>query len=389
MRISHNTFFDLGVGSINNQLASLVRTQQQAATGRRILTPADDPVASAAVVELDRSLNTTNQYLENIGNARSTLSLEESVVANIGRVLQEARQTVVSAGNAALSSSDRATLATTLRSNYNELLGLANSQDGQGNYLFSGFATDTKPFTQGSGAAVYAGDQGQRKLQITPSRQIEISDSGQDLFRPGVAGQDVFATIENFITALTNGTSNAPVTTATASVAGTITTSVAPNAVTPVAAVTLTYSTTGPALTTSSADPAFNGLTFDNLSTPPFTLGQAITVNGVSFTIGGTPVDGDTFTINPSPIATALRELDNAQSNALRVQTNIGSRLNELDSTQITDDDAALQYEQALSNLRDVDLVKALTDLTRLQTSLEAAQRSFVNIQGLSLFNYL
>jgi len=81
--------------------------------------------------------------------------------------------------------------------------------------------------------------------------------------------------------------------------------------------------------------------------------------------------------------------LDNALNNALRVQSTIGSRLNELDSTEITDDDAALQYEEALSNLRDVDLVKALSDLTRLQTSLEAAQRSFVNIQGLSLFNYL
>lgn len=387
MRISHNTFFDLGVSSINNQLASLVRTQQQAATGRRILTPADDPVASAAVVELDRSLNTTNQYLENIGNARGALSLEESVVANIGRVLQEARQTVVSAGNSALSSSDRATLATVLRSNYNELLSLANSRDGQGNYLFSGFATSTQPFTQTTGAAVYAGDQGQRKLQITPSRQIEISDSGQDLFKAGVAGQDVFASIENFITALGNGTSATAISTTTGAANtgnSSIATAVTSSAVTPQAAVTLTYNLGTNTFTTASNDPAWN-----NVALGPYTSGQGDIINGVTFTISGVPANGDTFTINPNAIATALLGLDAAQSNALRVQTNIGSRLNELDSTEITDDDAVLQYEETLSNLRDVDLVRALSDLTRLQTSLEAAQRSFVNIQSLSLFNFL
>jgi len=385
MRISHNTFFDLGVSSINNQLAALVRTQQQAATGRRILSPSDDPVASAAVVELDRSLNTTNQYLENIGNARSTLSLEESVVANIGRVLQDARQTVVSAGNAALSSSDRATLATTLRSNYNELLSLANSRDGQGNYLFSGFASNTQPFTQTAGAAVYAGDQGQRKLQITPSRQIEISDSGQDLFKAGVASQDPFTAIENFITALGNGAIGSQVTTSTGSAntgTGSITTSTSASATPPQSLVTLTYNSGATTFTTVSQDPTWNNLTF------AYTSGQANTVNGVTFTISGAPNNTDKFTINNATDA-ALGGLDNALNNALRVQSTIGSRLNELDSTEITDDDAALQYEEALSNLRDVDLVKALSDLTRLQTSLEAAQRSFVNIQGLSLFNYL
>jgi len=205
MRISTNTLFELGVNSINSQLTELVRTQQQVASGRRILTPSDDPVASSAVVETERSLSITTQHLQNISNARSTLSLEESVTSSINRVYQQARQTVVSAGNAALNDTDRATLATTLRSNYDELLSLANSRDGQGDYLFAGFKTNTPPFTQTTGAAIYAGDQGQRKLQITPSRQIDISDSGQNLFKPGGAGSDPFEAIENFITALTAG----------------------------------------------------------------------------------------------------------------------------------------------------------------------------------------
>lgn len=386
MRISSNTFFELGVNSINSQLSGLVKTQQQISSGRRILTPSDDPVASSAVVETSQSLNVTTQHLENIVSARSTLNFEESVTASINRVYQQARQTIISAGNPTLNSADRATLATTLRSNYDELLSLANSRDGQGNYLFSGFATNTPPFSQTTGPAVYAGDQGQRKLQITPSRQIDISDSGQALFKPGVNGSDPFAIIENFITALGSGTPNSQVTTsvgtANTGTAG-ITTSVSNPATLPQSSVTLTYTTTpAAAFTTVSADPAWNGLTF------LYTSGAPNTVNGVTFTISGAPNVADAFTIaNASD--TALLGLDAAQNNTLRIQTTIGSRLNELDSTEVTGQDASLQYQTTLSNLRDVDFTRAISDLTRQQTGLEAAQKSFISIQNLNLFKLL
>lgn len=388
MRISSNTLYDLGVNTISSQLTSLVKTQQQISTGRRILTPSDDPVASSAALGTDNALNVTKQYLENIGNARSTLSLEESVVSNIKNVFQDARQTIVSAGNASLSAADRASLATSLRSNYNELLSLANSKDGQGNYFFSGFSTNTQPFTQTSGAAVYAGDQGQRKLPITPTRQIDVSDSGQDLFRPGVAGADPFAAIENFITALGNGSIGNQVTAGTGSANtgnATISTAVSASATPPTAPVTLTYDLTNTRFTTVSQDPAWNNLTL------PYTSAQTTTINGVSFTISNGSIalgNGDTFTIDNATNA-ALGGIDTALNNTLRVQSSIGSRLNELDSTETTNQDLSLQYQTTLSNLRDVDFTRAISDLTRQQTSLEAAQKSFLSIQGLSLFKLL
>ena len=385
MRISTNTLFELGVGSINSQLTALVKTQQQISTGRRILTPSDDPVASAAAVETDRSLNVTTQHLQNIANARSTLSLEESVVSSIARVYQNARQTIISAGNAGLSAADRATLATTLRSNYDELLSLANSRDGQGEYLFAGFSTSSQPFTQSSGPAVYAGDQGQRKLQITPSRQIDISDSGQNIFKPGINGSDPFAALEQFITALGNGPIAAQVTTTSGARntgGASISTAVTSTATPPQSVVSFTYDATLTRFTSVSQDPAWNNLTL------PYTSGQATTINGVSFTISGSPNTGDSFTLN-NATDSALGGIDTALNNALRVQSTIGSRLNELDSTETTGRDTSLQYQITLSNLRDVDFTKAISDLSRQQAGLEAAQKSFVSIQGLSLFNLL
>lgn len=299
MRISTSMLYDLGVSSINTQMAQLLKTQQQVATGRRILAPADDPVGAATALENEKSLGVVNQYVSNIGSARSSLSLEETVLSNVGQVLQNARQDVVNGGNPTLSAANKTALATSLRSAYDQLLSLANSRDGQGNYMFSGFKTGTQPFTQSSGAGVYAGDQGQNKLQISASRQIPITDSGQDVFKPGVAGSDPFATIETFITALNSGT------------------------------------------------------------------------------------------VTSSDLTTALNGIDSAMNNVLRVRSAVGTRQNELDSTEITNQDSATQYQSLISQLRDVDYTKAISDLTRQQTGLQAAQKSFTTVQGLSLFNYL
>ena len=299
MRISTSMLYDLGVSSINNQMSQLLKTQQQVATGRRILTPEDDPVGAATALENEKSLGVVSQYVNNIGSARSSLSLEEAVLSNVGQVLQNARQDVVNGGNPTLSAANKTALATSLRSAYDQLFSLANSRDGQGNYMFSGFKAGTQPFTQSTGAGVYVGDSGQNKLQISASRQISISDSGQEVFKPGVTGSDPFATIENFISALNSGT------------------------------------------------------------------------------------------VTSANLTTALTGIDTALNNVLRVRTAVGTRQSELDSTEIANQDSATQYQAIISQLRDVDYTKAISDLTRQQTGLQAAQKSFVTVQGLSLFNYL
>ena len=286
MRISSSSVYEAGVTSLNDQLAKLVKTQQQIATGRRIISPEDDPAGAALALEEEKALGVVNQYVDNIARARSKLSLEETVLTSSTSVLQNARQLVVNAGNPTLSSANRAALATSLRSHYDELLSQANSKDGQGGYLFAGYKSSTQPFTQTTGAGTYAGDQGQLKLQISASRQLAISDSGQDVFNPGVSGSDIFATLETFITALNSGAA-----------------------------------------------------------------------------------------ITASDLNTALTQIDTAANNVLQIRASVGTRLNELDATEGSNLDAAFQYESSLSNIRDLDYARAITDLTRQQTTLEAAQK--------------
>ena len=151
-----------------------------------------------------------------------------------------------------------------------------------------------------------------------------------------------------------------------------------------------------------------------------YTSGQAITFDGLTFDIKGKPADGDNFTVVPSTkqsvfttvtdFLKVLRQpgsgeagqaalnnvlnqvqsnVDNATDNVLSVRAAVGSRLKELDYLDSSGDDVDLQYNTTLSNLQDVDPVKAISLFTQQQTILDAAQKSFKGVTGLSLFNYI
>lgn len=399
MRIATSMIFDAGVANINKQWSSLLHLQQQVASGRRILTPSDDPVAAARALEVTQSSDILTQYATNQQNATSALGLAEAQLTSVNDMFARLKELTVQAGNATLSASDRKSIAFELRSRFDELLGIANAADGQGQHLFSGYMGDTKPFagTVESGVT-YSGDDGQRKLQVSATRMLEISDSGKDVFMRIRNGNGHFVTdyaAGNTGTGIIDGGSVVG-----NFVSDTYTISFAPSA------GGLDYTVTG----------AVSGV----VTTGAYRSGDAITFNGASVTITGTPAATDTFTVAPSTsqsvfttlgnlivalesntsqpaaaakytneIGFALRDLDQANDNILRVRSMIGSRMNELESLDSMNQDLQLQYQQTLSNLQDLDYAKAISDLTRKQTDLQAAQQSFAKISQLSLFDYI
>jgi flagellar hook-associated protein 3 FlgL len=298
MRISTQYLFESGGARISDLQSSLVKTQQQIATGTRILTPADDPVAAARALEVTQSQSINTQLSRNRQTAMTALTAEDSTLASVTNLLQSVQDTVTSAGNGTLSDVNRASLATTLQANLDQLVGLANTTDAQGNYVFSGYQSNTRAFVQTATGATYQGDSGQQLLQVDASRQMAIGNTGQSVFQGG--GQDVFQTIKSLVTLL---------------------------------------------------------------QTP------------------GAPA--------PATLATLSSSLNQSLNNVLTVRSSVGSRLNELDALNASGSDRDLQYSQTLSSLQDLDYAKAVTQLTQQQTTLQAAQQSFVKISGLSLFNYL
>ena len=175
--------------------------------GERLLSPSDDPDAATRVLNLNQIIDTTTQYQRNADFANTRLALEETVLTDIGELLQRSRELSVQANNASLSASDRRSIAFEVRANIDSLVQLANSRDASGEYLFSGFQTDTKPFSDdGLGNFSYAGDQGQRSLQIGARRNVTVGDSGVEVFMKvddGAGGVDsMFSMLYEFATDL-------------------------------------------------------------------------------------------------------------------------------------------------------------------------------------------
>lgn len=207
MRLSTSQIFNQAVTSMQTTQAELAKTQQQLSTGQKNLAPSDDPAAATRILDLNQVIETTDQFQRNADFADTRLTLEESVLTNVGDILQSIRELSVRANNDSLSASDRLAIAVEVRVNIDGLIQIGNSQDANGEYLFSGFKTDTEPFSHdGLGNFSYAGDQGQRNLQIGAKRQVAVGDSGENVFMrvdDGAGGvSSMFDTLYDFATDL-------------------------------------------------------------------------------------------------------------------------------------------------------------------------------------------
>lgn len=430
MRVSSGMIFDSGLATMQKQTASLLHTQQQVASGRRILTPSDDPVAASRALDVEQSKETNDQYLANQKTAGESLGLVENRLVSVGDLIQSVRTLAVQGGSAALTDRDRKSIATEMRQRFDELLGLANGADGSGQYQFSGYMGSTKPFSGTVETGVtYAGDEGQRQMQASSSRQIAVSNSGNDVFMRIRNGNGYFvtdATAGNAGTGVIDG--GAVLDPAKWGSAGnnknfTIRFAVDNAVVPPVTTYDIVDNVSGNSLLTGAAPGAAP-------YPRTFAPGQAISLKsqgaepafdyGAQLIISGQPATGDTFTVNASSsqsvfstigslitaletassttngntllsnrIGSALTNLDQASDNVLRVRASIGARMNELDSLGSAGEDLGLQYQQTLSRLQDVDYAAAITQLTQQQNNLDAAQKSFMKVTGLSLFNLL
>lgn len=204
MRISTSQMFQQGVTNMLNKQAELAKTQQQVSTGDRILSPSDDPSASTRILELNQAIETNSQYQRNADYADARLGVEESVLTNINDQLQRVRELSIQAINDTLTVEDRGSIASEAKQILDSLMQLANTRDSNGEYIFAGYQTGSEPFsTDGLGNFTFAGDQGQRQLQIGTSRQVAIADSGSEVFMKvddGAGGtSSVFDAVYDFI----------------------------------------------------------------------------------------------------------------------------------------------------------------------------------------------
>lgn len=422
MRISSSTIYTTNVANMNNLEAQIAQTQQQISTGIRILNPAMDPVGAATAIELNQASAVNTQYGTNNTAAQNTLSLSESTLQGVTTLLQSAYTDAVNAGNGTLTTSDRQSLATDLQGQLQQLIGLSNSTDGTGNYLFSGSKGSTQPFVSTAAGVVYQGDSMQRNIQVSPTRQIPTTNPGSDIFMNIRNGNGTFtadpATAAMTLSANANisgtgttvtvastsalvpgmpisgggfpaGTTVASITNGTTFVASqpaalangqtiqfgganTGTGVISAGAVTNPALYNgnnyqLTFSVVGGATTYSVTDvtnPAAP-VAVAGQTNVAYTSGNAISFNGIQVQVTGAPANGDVFSVSPSSNQSIFSTLSNL-INTLKSPAAPGGA-----SFSQSVSDAMVNINQGLNNILSVraSMGARMNELSALQNT--------------------
>ncbi|HYE85662.1 MAG TPA: flagellar hook-associated protein FlgL [Vicinamibacterales bacterium] len=396
-RVSTATVFSQSTTQILRQQSQVARAQLELSSGRKIITAKDDPVAAGIAETLDRSLAEINRWGANANLATNRLQREEEAIRQVGLRVQRLRELAVQSNNGIQSPQSLSGLVVEMRQIREDLVQLANTSDGLGRYLFGGTLDGSPPFVKdAAGAVTYVGDQNQRFIEIGPETLVADGDPGSEVFQRIKSGD------------------------------GTITLGQGANTGT-------AYFTSSGFIDRSQWDGGSYQIDFLNgdytitdtinnvaIATGTYVEGEAITFRGVQLTFAGTPADGDSFTVVPSPardiftvvdslIATVEAPTNDQNERSIRQnqfyfafqdlqqvgdwvsdrRAAIGSRLNTLERSadQRLAEDEGLR--KSLSELRDTNFAEAISRLAYQLQTLEAAQKSFTQVQRLSLFNYL
>jgi len=404
MRISTAQLTNAGVRELLLRQADVQKTQLQLATQKRVLKPSDDPVAATSISFLQTEISQLEQFNRNGDQAKASTELEESVLASVTDILFRIRSLMVQSANGSYGEDELDSLAVEMNERLKELLGLGNTQNANGDFLFSGSKVKVEPFTRdAAGNYIYNGDQNQRLLRISSGVVEPVSDPGFDVFMNIKNGNGKFITSSNPANTgsgiISPGSYQAP-----------------PNFLAEPYSITFGVDINGN--TTYTVDGVTSGANI-----VPATIwqeGDQISFNGITTEVSGSPVAGDIFQVDPSSsedmfstiqgvvnainsfsesdsgraqflnsLNSAQETLDRHMQNVDIVRGKVGSRLNAIDSESNSNLSLLVTSKAALSDVQDLDVVEASTRFSQQLVILEAAQASFIRVQGLNLFNFL
>ncbi|TCO76613.1 flagellar hook-associated protein FlgL [Chromatocurvus halotolerans] len=396
MRISTQMLFQQGLNGMLEQQARSAKTLEQLATGQRVNRVSDDPAAAARIQELDRAVSQQTTFLDNIGRTRQRLSTEEGSLESAGTVIRRVRELAVQAASDTTGSEGRRLIAVELRQRAEELVDIGNSQSGEGEFIFAGAQSQTRPFVPDVGGIRYDGDSVRRGQVIGPGTTMAEGDTGDDLFMRIRNGDGVVA-------------------------AGSVTGNTGTGVIRADGSDSGVYDGTN--FTIRFTDPEnyeIRNAANTVVDTGAYQPGGVVSHNGTQLVITGAPAAGDEFAVTParyeSAFATisnladaleqsansdvartsqrqaiddALAQLDRNETRLLEVRASVGARLNTLDNVQESQESLRFSLETLVSDVRDLNYPEAISRLQQELFTLQASQQAFTRIQGNSLFRFL
>jgi flagellar hook-associated protein 3 FlgL len=396
MRVTQNleqTQFLAAIGSLES---GINQTQNQMSSGLSFTTASQNPTAAGSVNNYNQALAQSQQYGTNATSAQTNLNTEDNALSQVQTQLQSLRDLALEANSGILTNSNLSAIATQAVQIQNSLLSLANTTNGNGEFIFGGFDAQTQPFTLSATGATYNGDQGQRQVQIAAGQTVADGDNGDTVFNQIKTGNGTFTV------SAAAGNSGSGVVGAT---------TVSNPAAYDGGTYAISFAAGGAYTVTEGATVVTTGTYAD---------GGTIAFNGVQVTLSGQPATGDTFSLAPSAnqslfttvqnlvnalqtgvstagssaalsnsINSSINNIDQALNQTSNVRATIGGRLNSITTQQSVATSQQTQLQQSITNLQGLDYASAITTLDQQNTTLSAALQAFTMTQGLTLFKFL
>ncbi|MDO6460403.1 flagellar hook-associated protein FlgL [Granulosicoccaceae sp. 1_MG-2023] len=398
MRISSTYFAEKMSVDYMSRQSELAQIQEQLGSGKQINRPSDDPASVMVIGNLQQTSTQFEQYNRNGDFAEARLEMEETALTSVANVLLRSKELALQANNDTYSESDTSAFVVELKQQLAELVDYANTTDANGDYLFGGNVVDAKPFV-GSESIAYKGDSEAKLIQIGSTRSVYSSDSGDDIFMRIPNGNGDLAVSAQTSNTGTGVMAQAEIVDRDAFTGGDLTVSF-----TSADSFDVIDNTSGSTVISNSA----------------YTSGMDISVAGVQFSITGTPQAGDEFSVEPSSntdvfttIQNFINVLENSPANeaesALRQQqmagvlsdidqayehinvkrSEVGARLNYVSNAREENESIQYQVDSTIAGMEDLDYAEAVTRMETELTALEALQKSYARLEGMSLFSYL
>ncbi len=397
MRVSTANRYETAVDSLQQRQRDMAEAQTAMTNGKRINKPSDDPTGAARAERAFLSGERIKSAQRSVDASRSAMTLAESALGQAGELMQSARETLVAAGNGSYSPAERATQANQLSNLRSQLLTLANQGNSAGGFLFGGQGATTIPFLDAPGGVVAGTVAGQAQLSST--EQMPSTVDGQAIWLSVRSGNGVFTTAADALNVGTGWIDAGTVSDPSLITGGTYTVEIVDN---------------GGVLSVSVQ----NGGAPTAVDNQPYVAGQAITVDGMTLHLKGTPVAGDHFNVSPStpdlnvfaaldsaiavlknPNANAgqvaqavnsgLRDMDAVMGHTQAARAEAGGMLTRLDALDARNQDRAVWAKSVQADAEDLDMLQAISTFQNQQTGYQAALQSYAMVQRMSLFDYV
>ena len=202
MRITENIKFSDIKFNVQRNIQRYFDANEKVVSGKKLLTPSDDPAAMKELLGLRSYGARLDQYSNNINKASHTLKTYDLLLARATDLMSEAK-TIAISDTKALNDDTRKVAAIQVSGILDEMLSIANTK-AEGKYLFSGFKTGTRPFDPADPAFAYNGDNGSLGIAVDETRKMQVNFTGDALFKGAGGGVDILSELTALKTALEN-----------------------------------------------------------------------------------------------------------------------------------------------------------------------------------------